>query len=74
MASWKYLVRFIAAEDGVAYYTSFASNAPKEGDEVESFPSIDALEKQTSSKKLTIQKVCSYFHCQFSCVCSETDS
>jgi hypothetical protein len=60
MASWTHLIRFIAAEDGVAYYTPFASSIPKEGEKVESFPSIEALENQVSSKTLTIQKVYSH--------------
>lgn len=74
MASWKYLVRFIAAEDEVAYYTSFTSGVPKEGEKVESFPSIEALEHQTSPKKLTIQKVYSHSQSQFSCLSCKTNS
>jgi hypothetical protein len=56
MPSWKYLTRFVAAEDKAAYY-SFTSDVPKEGERVQSFHSIDGLERQTSSKYTTVGKV-----------------
>jgi hypothetical protein len=57
MAPWKNLVRFIAAEDGKPYYSPFASTVPKDGDKVQSFASINALEDPSASKLLTVQKV-----------------
>jgi len=56
MPSWKYLTRFVAAEDGATYY-SFTSDVPKEGERVQSFDSIDGPERQASSKHTTVQKI-----------------
>jgi hypothetical protein len=59
MASWTYLVRFTAVEDGEAYYTASTSALPQVGEKVSSFKSISTLgnEDVTSHVVTTIKEV-----------------
>lgn len=50
MASWTYLVRFTAVEDGAAYYTACSSTLPQVGQKVTSFKSISALGSEDGTK------------------------
>jgi hypothetical protein len=56
MAPWKYLIRFVAAEDGKPYY-AVGSEIPQVGAQVTSFASLDALESGSPSFSSTIKKV-----------------
>lgn len=59
MASWTYLVRFTAVEDGGAYYTASTSVLPQVGEKVSSFNSINALSNEdiTNHVVTTIKEV-----------------
>ena len=63
MASWTHLVRFTAAEDGEAYYTTSDSNLPALGDKVATVKSIAALTTEGAVGDLkTVKEVGSQQH------------
>jgi hypothetical protein len=63
MTSWTHLVRFTAAEDGHAYYTTCDSTLPAIGRNVTSFKSIAALETENVSGDVkTIKEASSQEH------------
>jgi 2-keto-4-pentenoate hydratase/2-oxohepta-3-ene-1,7-dioic acid hydratase in catechol pathway len=57
MASWTYLVRFTAAEDGTPYYTTSNSTLPQVGAKVTSFKSISALNSEHATKSQSINTI-----------------
>jgi len=58
MTPWTHLIRFTAAEDGDAYYTTCTKNLPQIGEKVAAFKSITLLGTSHASNNLkTIKEV-----------------
>ncbi|KFZ23492.1 hypothetical protein V502_02030 [Pseudogymnoascus sp. VKM F-4520 (FW-2644)] len=57
MAPWKFIIRFVAEEDGEVHYAVSNSDIPKVGTQVESFKSIRSWESGSPPTTLTIKKL-----------------
>jgi hypothetical protein len=58
MTPWTHLIRFIAAEDGYAYYATCTTTLPQAGEKVAGFKSVNSLETGQEANDLkTIKEV-----------------